>query len=113
MPVRGSFLSMVSSGMSKSRSSVSSIGLTTQPKGKLNLSTLSDLLFRAFEVMHRDLEKFINHSHVQHNHLTAEIENIRICQAEVDDATALFEQQVVVEGTDPITNKVPAEKFIK
>lgn len=43
----------------------------------------------------------------------AEYEESKLNMAELLDAYNLFEQAVVIDGVDPLTQRIPAEKFLK
>ncbi|XP_049817054.1 coiled-coil domain-containing protein 113 isoform X2 [Aethina tumida] len=46
-------------------------------------------------------------------HRRAEYEESKLNMAELLDAYNLFEQAVVIDGVDPLTQRIPAEKFLK
>lgn len=71
------------------------------------------MVLRSVEDLQITLETFINKSHKRKMDLKAKIEEIGIRLGEVREARDLFEQNVVVEGADPITQRIAAEKFIK
>lgn len=65
------------------------------------------------EDLHVILENFIQKSHKRKMNLKAQIEEINIRIGEVQEAKELFDQNVVIEGVDPISQRIAAEKFVK
>ncbi|KAK5647284.1 hypothetical protein RI129_002176 [Pyrocoelia pectoralis] len=65
------------------------------------------------EDMQTDLAEFIKQSHRMKCNLKAKLEELNIQEIEVKDARNVFEQSVVIDGVDPLTQRIPAEKFIR
>lgn len=80
---------------------------------RINLNCRTDLVLREVEDMQNQLELFFKRSHAKKCRLKAELEEIGIRSGETIDATAAFEQIVVIEGLDPISQKITAERFTK
>ena len=72
-----------------------------------------DLALREIEETQQSLEKFIEKSHKIRCQLTAETEELTISSNEVQEAIACFEREVIVEGVEKITGKIPAEKLVR
>lgn len=73
----------------------------------------TDILLRSVEEMHALLEKFIYKSKVSKASLKAQQEEITIHSAEIQEAQDIFQEDVIVGGTDPISQRIAAEKFIR
>lgn len=65
------------------------------------------------EELQKNLNKFYKDSHKRKCILKAELEEVGIEIAETLEASNQFEQTVVIEGVDPLTQRIPAEKFIR
>lgn len=72
-----------------------------------------DLAMREMEEMQIALENFIKRSHRIKCNLKAELEEIGIRESEVTEARDIFEQKIVIEGVDSLTQRIPAEKFLR
>lgn len=59
------------------------------------------------------LDKFVKLSHRAKCNLKAELEEFNTREIELNEAREMFENVVVVEGVDKITQRIPAEKFIR
>lgn len=59
------------------------------------------------------LDKFIKKSHRAKCNLKAELEEFEIRKTELTDSRDLFENTIVVGGVDPLTQRIPAEKFVR
>lgn len=68
---------------------------------------------RETEEIQTALEKFIKKSHRNKCNLKAEIEEFNIRDAELKESRDIFEQTIVIEGVDKLTQRIPAEKFIR
>lgn len=87
---------------------------STGDKGpRINLSQRTDLALKELENIQSALAEFLKQSHRTKCNLKAKLEELNIQQTEVKDARNIFEQSVVVEGVDPLTQRIPAEKFIR
>lgn len=73
----------------------------------------TDLVLREVEELQERMEKAMHRTHERTCILKAEIEEILIRQGDVKSAYENFETVVVAQGCDPITQKIPAEKFVK
>lgn len=80
---------------------------------RINVSQRTDLVLREVEDLQKNLVKFVIKMKRKSNSLKAELEEIGIEQAEVNDWTKSFETIVVIEGLEEITGRIPAEKFLK
>ncbi|KAB0805016.1 hypothetical protein PPYR_01986 [Photinus pyralis] len=87
---------------------------STGDKGpRVNLSQRTDLALKELENIQTSLTVFLKQSHRTKCNLKAKLEELNIQQSEVEDARNIFQQTVVVEGVDPLTQRIPAEKFIR
>lgn len=68
---------------------------------------------KEMEELQKNLNKFYKDSHKRKCILKAELEEVGIEIAETLEASNQFEQTVVIEGVDPLTQRIPAEKFIR
>ncbi|XP_022919071.2 cilia- and flagella-associated protein 263-like [Onthophagus taurus] len=80
---------------------------------RINYSYRTDLLLREQDDIQTNLERFIKKTHLQKNRLIAEIEESGIRNTELVEARNNFETVVVIEGIEEITQKIPAEKFVR
>lgn len=97
---------------SASRSSLGSIIL--EGKGpKVSITHKMDMCLKHIEDMQANLTSFINKSKRIKRKLRAELEEFFIREAEIKEARSLFEHSVVNQGLDPLTQRIPAEKFLK
>ncbi|CAG9763739.1 unnamed protein product [Ceutorhynchus assimilis] len=94
--------------------SYTSITSIAEGKGpKINLSQKTEMLLRAMEESHIALESFLKKCHATKRNLKAELEEFSIREAEIKEATEIFEYSVVTQGIDKLTQRIPAEKFIR
>lgn len=80
---------------------------------RINFSTKTDLVLREIEFMQNSLAKFIASSHRRKCHLRAEIEESDVRYQEVKENRNNFEQSIVIGAVEELTQKIPAEKFIR
>lgn len=98
--------------------SIGKFGNTTitslQEKGpRINISQKTDLVMRETEEMQVALDRFIKRSHRAKCNLRAELEEFNIRDSEVKESMETFEQTIVVEGVEKLTQRIPAEKFLR
>lgn len=94
--------------------SYTSITSIAEGKGpKINLAQKTDMVMRAMEDTQSKLETFLKKSHVTRRNLKSELQEFSIREAEIKEATDIFEYNVVVQGVDKLTQRIPAEKFIR
>lgn len=94
--------------------SYTSITSIAEGKGpKINLAQKTDMLMRAMEDTQSKLETFLKKSHVTRRNLKSELQEFSIRELEIKEATDIFEYNVVVQGVDKLTQRIPAEKFIR
>ncbi|XP_050302032.1 coiled-coil domain-containing protein 113 [Anthonomus grandis grandis] len=107
--------SMLASDRAKYRlDSYTSITSIAEGKGpKINLSQKTDMVMRAMEENQSRLEAFMKKCHIIKRNLKAELEEFSIREAEIKEATDIFEFNVVTQGLDKLTQRIPAEKFIR
>ncbi|KAK9717779.1 protein of unknown function (DUF4201) [Popillia japonica] len=92
----------------------SSVAKSKSDRGpRINFSQKTDFVLREIEEMQTSLMKFIGISHRKKSNLQAEIEESNIRAQEVDDSRNDFEQTIVIEAVEKLTQKIPAEKFVR
>lgn len=87
--------------------------LATDKGARINISSKTDLVMREIEDMQQTLEHLIYKAHRIKCNLTAAIEEISIRAVEIKENIDTFEQEVVIEGVNQLTQKIPADKFVK
>ncbi|KAF7265289.1 hypothetical protein GWI33_021281 [Rhynchophorus ferrugineus] len=94
--------------------SYTSITSIAEGKGpKINLSQKTDMVMRAMEENQSNLETFLKKSHATKRNLKSEIDEFAIREAEIKEAIDIFEHNVVIQGVDKLTQRIPAEKFVR
>lgn len=68
---------------------------------------------REVDEMRKKLNGFLESSRMRKTNMRAEIEELEIRIREVQEAKEEFEEEVVVNGVDPITGKIPAERVTR
>ncbi|GJQ80584.1 hypothetical protein Trydic_g19988 [Trypoxylus dichotomus] len=92
----------------------SSVNKSKSDKGpRINFSQKTDLVMREIEEMQVNLRNFIAISHRRKSHFKAEIEESNIRAQEVKDSRDDFEQIIVIGAVEKLTQKIPAEKFVR
>ncbi|KAK9886694.1 hypothetical protein WA026_017612 [Henosepilachna vigintioctopunctata] len=91
--------------------SIAASGLIDKGGPRINLTQKSDMAMRELEELQKSLKKFHKDTHRRKCNLKAELEELSLEIAEYNDALDNFEQTVVIEGMDPLTQRIPAEKF--
>ncbi|KAG5867069.1 hypothetical protein JTB14_032281 [Gonioctena quinquepunctata] len=112
-----SFVSPIS-GLSVRRNSkldsYTSITSLLEGKGpRINLSQKNDMVLKATEEIQASLEKFVKKSQRAKRNLKAEMEEFNIRESDITEARNIFEFSVCTQAVDPLTQRIPAEKFIK
>lgn len=80
---------------------------------RVNFAQRTELVFRELEEMQISFQLFQKRSAAQNNHLDAEIEEMNIRSGEIEDGRKVFEENIIVGGVDALTQRIPAEKFIR
>lgn len=94
--------------------SYTSITSIAEGKGpKINLAQKTEMVMRAMEESQASLETFLKKCHITKRNLKAELEEFSIREAEFKEASEIFEYSVVTQGVDKLTQRIPAEKFIR
>ncbi|KAI4454933.1 hypothetical protein MML48_9g00011200 [Holotrichia oblita] len=92
----------------------SSVSKSKSDRGpRINFSQKTDFVMREIEEMQTSLMKFIGISHRKKSNLKAEIEESYIRAQEVDDSRNDFEQTIIIGAVEKLTQKIPAEKFVR
>lgn len=86
----------------------------TQGRGpRVNISQKTDLVMREIESRQNSLIYFTKMSHKKMSKLKAELEESLIRQEEVNESNLNFQQEIVIGGVHKLTQKIPAEKFVR
>ncbi|KAL1516677.1 hypothetical protein ABEB36_000558 [Hypothenemus hampei] len=94
--------------------SYTSITSIAQGKGaKVNLVQKTEMVMKAMEESQASMEKFLKKCHVIKRNLKSELQEFAIRESEIKDATDIFQYSVVTQGVDKLTQRIPAEKFIR
>lgn len=72
-----------------------------------------ELAKRDKERSENQMTTFIAKSKIKRMNLRAQLEELALQLAEVKEARDIFEQTICREGIDPITGRIPAEKFVR
>ncbi|KAL3288095.1 hypothetical protein HHI36_002545 [Cryptolaemus montrouzieri] len=80
---------------------------------RINLTQKSDMIMKETEELQKSLNKFYKESHKRKCLLKAQLEELGLELSELTETSNIFEQSVVIEGVDPLTQRIPAEKFIR
>lgn len=94
--------------------SFNSLSSIFEGKGpKINLSQKSDMVLKAMEELQFMLEVFLRKSHRTKRNLKAELEEFSIREKDIKESIDSFEFNILVQGVDPLTQRIPAEKFVR
>lgn len=91
--------------------SLSSILETRGPK--INLSHKIDMVTKVTEEIQAKLEIFLKKCHKTRTKLKSELEEFNIREGDIREARDIFEFNVVTQGVEKLTQRIPAEKFIR
>lgn len=80
---------------------------------KINLSQKSDMVLKAMEEVQSKLEIFLKKSHRIKRNVRAELEEYSIRERDIKESIDSFEFNILVQGVDPLTQRIPAEKFVR
>lgn len=80
---------------------------------KINISQKIDMVVKATEETQAKLESFVKKSHKTRRRLRAELEEFSIRESDIREARDIFEFNIVTQGVDKLTQRIPAEKFIR
>ncbi|XP_076750654.1 cilia- and flagella-associated protein 263 [Xylocopa sonorina] len=92
--------------------SLMTIGTITDSP-KITMAHRMVMAKKELEELKKKLERLEQYSRKRKTIMRAEIEEIEIRINEVQEAKIEFEKEVVTEGVDPITGKIPAERVIR
>lgn len=80
---------------------------------RINISQKIDLAMRETEQIQVALDDFIKKSHRAKCNMRAELEEFGTRGTELMESRELFENTVVIGGVDRLTQRIPAEKFLR
>ncbi|CAL7950444.1 unnamed protein product [Xylocopa violacea] len=86
---------------------------TTADTPKITMAHRMVMTKKELEELKKKLQRLEQYSRKRKTIMRAEIEEIEIRINEAQEAKAEFEKEVVTEGVDPITGKIPAERVIR
>ncbi|KAG7188771.1 hypothetical protein KM043_008389 [Ampulex compressa] len=72
-----------------------------------------EMASREIELMREKLASFEKAARRKRVRLKAELEEIELRMREIEETKQNFETEVVIEGSEPITGKIPAERVIR
>lgn len=94
--------------------SFSSLSSIFEGRGpKVNLSQRSDMVLKAMEELQSKLEVFLKKTHRIKRNLKAELEEYSVREKDIKESVDSFEFNILVQGVDPLTQRIPAEKFLR
>ncbi|XP_069364078.1 cilia- and flagella-associated protein 263 [Maniola hyperantus] len=80
---------------------------------RINVLERSELVSTEMEILIANLEKARKKAAKQHAFLKAQLEEIGVRETDIEKASELFKQEVIVEGWDKIAQRIPAEIWIR
>ncbi|GBP29762.1 Coiled-coil domain-containing protein 113 [Eumeta japonica] len=80
---------------------------------KINIIEKTELVTREMELMVENLESYRRNAERRHGILKAQLEEIGIRVANIESSNEAFTEQVIVEGPDKLTQRIPAEVWVK
>lgn len=80
---------------------------------RVNVMERSELVSNEMEILIQNLEKSRLKAARQHALLKAQLEEISIRMVDIEKATEVFNQQVIIEGWDKIAQRIPAEIWVR
>ncbi|CAH2001719.1 unnamed protein product [Acanthoscelides obtectus] len=104
----------IAAGKSRSEnaSSASILQMMSSRGPKINLSTKTEMVVRAFEDRQAAMAAFKKKAHATRRRLKCELEEFNQREDDITDSMAAFEYNIVAQGVDPLTQRIPAEKFL-
>lgn len=93
--------------------SVSIMSILDLKSPKINISHKSDMVTKATEEAQAKLESFLKKSSRIRRKLKSELEEFFVRESDVKEARDIFEYNIVTHGVDKLTQRIPAEKFIR
>ncbi|KAJ8917832.1 hypothetical protein NQ315_010741 [Exocentrus adspersus] len=104
----------VSSRRSVRYESFSSVCSIFEGKGpKLNQDAISDMVMKAMEETQSNLEILLKKSQRLRRNLNAELEEFILREKDIKESKDSFEFNVMIQAMDPLTQRIPAEKFVR
>lgn len=73
----------------------------------------TELLKREKDRNENQMTTFLAKSKIKRMNLRAQLEELALQLAEIKEARDIFDQTICKEGIDPITGRIPAEKFVR
>ncbi|XP_045782248.1 coiled-coil domain-containing protein 113-like [Maniola jurtina] len=80
---------------------------------RINVLERSELVSAEMEILIANLEKARKKAAKQHAFLKAQLEEIGVRETDIEKASEMFKQEVIVEGWDKIAQRIPAEIWIR
>ncbi|XP_056633875.1 coiled-coil domain-containing protein 113 [Diorhabda sublineata] len=94
--------------------SIPSINNLVEGRGpKINISTKTDMIVKAIEETQQNLDIYIKKSLRTKRNLRSELQEYGIRENDITESRNSFEFNIVTHGVDPLTQRIPAEKWIR
>lgn len=80
---------------------------------KINLNEMMEIVATETELVMTNLNKARNRAIKKHALLRAQLEEIELRVTDIEEARLLFDEEVLIEGFDNITQRIPAEVWVR
>ncbi|KAJ8704465.1 hypothetical protein PYW07_011653 [Mythimna separata] len=80
---------------------------------KINVEEKLELVHAVTEKEEKDLQNYKKFAKKQHDYLDAQLEEIEIRTNDIEKWTETFEEEVIIEGVEEMTRRIPAETWIR
>lgn len=72
-----------------------------------------ELLKKERDTFAESVDEFYRKAAQKHNSLIAQIQQMRLQKSETLEAMAIFEEHIAKDSVDPLTQKIPVDKFVR
>ncbi|XP_028130663.2 coiled-coil domain-containing protein 113 [Diabrotica virgifera virgifera] len=80
---------------------------------KINISTRTDMIVKAIEETQQSLDHFVKKSLRLKRNIMSDLQEFKMRETDIIDTRNVFEHLVVTQGLDKLTQRIPAEKWIR
>ncbi|CAH1260223.1 unnamed protein product [Diabrotica balteata] len=80
---------------------------------KINISTKTDMIVKAIEETQQSLDNFVKKSLRLKRNIMSDLQEFKMRETDIIDTRNVFEHIVVTQGLDKLTQRIPAEKWIR
>ncbi|XP_072377438.1 cilia- and flagella-associated protein 263 [Diabrotica undecimpunctata] len=80
---------------------------------KINISTKTDMIVKAIEETQQSLDNFVKKSLRLKRNIMSDLQEFKMRETDIIDTRNVFEHIVVTQGFDKLTQRIPAEKWIR